>query len=165
MDVIIFDFGSDIKGDSLFVGYENKIEIMFYSYNVVMQVINDVSNLECIFGKFYVGEFIFIKFIDILILIFNEYCCVGKLIVEVIIIIGCNVVEGNGQIMFFIVYILNNVVFFNVSVSGGVGGKLVEILLLNFIKIKWELIVQKDDGIKEGMVVLIWDLVVNQLVK
>ncbi|MCF3991154.1 type VI secretion system tube protein Hcp, partial [Pseudomonas aeruginosa] len=44
MDAIILDFGSDIKGDSLLVGYENKIEIMSYSHNVAMQVTNDVSN-------------------------------------------------------------------------------------------------------------------------
>lgn len=64
MDAIILDFGSDIKGDSLLVGYENKIEIMSYSHNVAMQVTNDVSNSERTSGKPHVGEFTLTKFID-----------------------------------------------------------------------------------------------------
>ena len=154
MDAIILDFGSDIKGDSLLVGYENKIEIMSYSHNVAMQVTNDVSNSERTSGKPHVGEFTL-----------NEYCCAGKPIAEATITIGRNAAEGNGQIMPFIVYTLNNVVLSNVSVSGGAGGKPVETLSLNFTKIKWELTAQKDDGTKEGTAASTWDLAANQLVK
>ncbi len=165
MDAIILDFGSDIKGDSLLVGYENKIEIMSYSHNVAMQVTNDVSNSERTSGKPHVGEFTLTKFIDTSTPTLNEYCCAGKPIAEATITIGRNAAEGNGQIMPFIVYTLNNVVLSNVSVSGGAGGKPVETLSLNFTKIKWELTAQKDDGTKEGTAASTWDLAANQLVK
>lgn len=165
MDAIILDFGSDIKGDSLLVGYENKIEIMSYSHNVAMQVTNDVSNSERTSGKPHVGEFTLTKFIDTSTPTLNEYCCAGKPIAEATITIGRNAAEGNVQIMPFIVYTLNNVVLSNVSVSGGAGGKPVETLSLNFTKIKWELTAQKDDGTKEGTAASTWDLAANQLVK
>ncbi|MGA4817683.1 type VI secretion system tube protein Hcp [Pseudomonas aeruginosa] len=103
--------------DSLLVGYENKIEIMSYSHNVAMQVTNDVSNSERTSGKPHVGEFTLTKFIDTSTPTLNEYCCrqadrrgdhhhrpQRR--------------RGNGQIMPFIVYTLNNVVLSNVSVSG-----------------------------------------------
>ena len=135
MDAIILDFGSDIKGDSLLVGYENKIEIMSYSHNVAMQVTNDVSNSERTSGKPHVGEFTLTKFIDTSTPTLNEYCCAGKPIAEATITIG------------------------------GAGGKPVETLSLNFTKIKWELTAQKDDGTKEGTAASTWDLAANQLVK
>ncbi|OES65309.1 type VI secretion effector protein (Hcp), partial [Pseudomonas aeruginosa] len=116
-------------------------------------------------GKPHVGEFTLTKFIDTSTPTLNEYCCAGKPIAEATITIGRNAAEGNGQIMPFIVYTLNNVVLSNVSVSGGAGGKPVETLSLNFTKIKWELTAQKDDGTKEGTAASTWDLAANQLVK
>ncbi|MGC3664233.1 type VI secretion system tube protein Hcp, partial [Pseudomonas aeruginosa] len=67
---------------------------------------------------------------------------------EATITIARNAAEGNGQIMPFIVYTLNNVVLSNVCVSGGAGGKPVETLSLNITKFKWELSAPMDDGPK-----------------
>ncbi|MDF5979666.1 type VI secretion system tube protein Hcp [Pseudomonas aeruginosa] len=164
MDAIILDFGSDIKGDSLLVGYENKIEIMSYSHNVAMQVTNDVSNSERTSGKppsanspHQVHRHLDPDPQRVLLR--------RQAIAEATITIGRNAAEGSRQIMPFIVYTLNNVVLSNVSVSGGAGSKPVETLSLNFTKIKWELTAQKDDGTKEGTAASTWDLAANQLVK
>jgi type VI secretion system secreted protein Hcp len=165
MDAIILDLGADIKGDSLLEGYTDKIELMSYSHNVAMQVTNDVSNSERTSGRPHIGEFTVTKFIDTSTPTLNEYCCAGKPITEVKITIGRNAAEGSGQILPFIVYTLSNVVFSNVSVSGGTGGKPVETLSMNFTKIKWELTAQKDDGTKEGTAASTWDLAANKVVK
>ena len=165
MDAIILDQGADIKGDSLLEGYTDKIELMSYSHNVAMQVTNDVSNSERTSGRPHIGEFTVTKFIDTSTPTLNEYCCAGKPITEVKITIGRNAAEGSGQILPFIVYTLTNVVFSNVSVSGGTGGKPVETLSMNFTKIKWELTAQKDDGTKEGTAASTWDLAANKVVK
>ena len=165
MDAIILDLGADIKGDSLLEGYTDKIELMSYSHNVAMQVTNDVSNSERTSGRPHIGEFTVTKFIDTSTPTLNEYCCAGKPITEVKITIGRNAAECSGQILPFIVYTLSNVVFSNVSVSGGTGGKPVETLSMNFTKIKWELTAQKDDGTKEGTAASTWDLAANKVVK
>ena len=165
MDAIILDLGADIKGDSLLEGFTDKIELMSYSHNVSMQVTNDVSNSERTSGRPNIGEFTVTKFIDTSTPTLNEYCCAGKPITEVKITIGRNAAEGSGQILAFIVYTLTNVVFSNVSVSGGTGGKPVETLSMNFTKIKWELTAQKDDGTKEGTAASTWDLAANKVVK
>ncbi|WP_434155564.1 Hcp family type VI secretion system effector [Pseudomonas sp. JZ134] len=164
MDAIILDFGADIKGDSLMEGYKDKIEVMSYSHNVAMQVTNDVSNSERTSGKPHIGEFTLTKFVDSSTPTLNSYCCSGKPIAETKVIIGRNAAEGDGKIMPFMVYTLNNVVLSNVSVSGGAGGKPVETLSLNFTKIKWELTAQKDDGTKEGTAASTWDLAANKTV-
>lgn len=165
MDAIILDLGADIKGDSLLEGFTDKIELMSYSHNVSMQVTNDVSNSERTSGRPNIGEFTVTKFIDTSTPTLNEYCCAGKPITEVKITIGRNAAEGSGQILAFIVYTLTNVVFSNVSVSGGTGGKPVETLSMNFTKIKWELTAQKDDGTKEGTAASTWDLAANKVIK
>lgn len=165
MDAIILDLGADIKGDSLLEGFADKIELMSYSHNVAMQVTNDVSNSERTSGRPHIGEFTVTKFIDTSTPTLNEYCCSGKPITEAKITIGRNAAEGSGQILPFIVYTLSNVVFSNVSVSGGTGGKPVETLSMNFTKIKWELTAQKDDGTKEGTAASTWDLAANKVVK
>ena len=162
MDAIILDLGGDIKGDSLLEGYKDKIEVMSYSHNVAMQVTNDVSNSERTSGKPHVGEFTLTKFIDTSTPTLNEYCCAGKPIAEATITIGRNAAEGNGQILPFIVYTLDNVILSNLSVSGGTGGKPVETMSLNFTKIKWELTTQKDDGSKEGVAGTSWDMTLNK---
>lgn len=163
MDAILLDLGDDIKGDSLLAGFENKIEIMSYSHNVAMQVTNDVSNSERTSGKPHIGEFTLTKFVDTSTPTLNEYCCSGKAIPTATLTIGRNAAEGDGKIMPFITYTLNNVVLSNVSVSGGAGGKPVETMSLNFTKIKWELTAQKDDGSKEGTAASTWDLAANKL--
>nr|WP_298173493.1 Hcp family type VI secretion system effector [uncultured Pseudomonas sp.] len=165
MDAIILDLGADIKGDSLLEGYTDKIELMSYSHNVSMQVTNDVSNSERTSGRPNIGEFTVTKFIDTSTPTLNEYCCAGKPIAEVKITIGRNAAEGSGQILPFIVYTLTNVVFSNLSISGGTGGKPVETLSMNFTKIKWELTAQKDDGTKEGTAASTWDLAANKVIK
>lgn len=165
MDAIILDLGADIKGDSLLEGYTDKIELMSYSHNVSMQVTNDVSNSERTSGRPNIGEFTVTKFIDTSTPTLNEYCCAGKPITEVKITIGRNAAEGNGKILPFIVYTLTNVVFSNLSISGGTGGKPVETLSMNFTKIKWELTAQKDDGTKEGTAASTWDLAANKVIK
>ncbi|AGI24846.1 Hcp family type VI secretion system effector [Pseudomonas sp. MT3] len=163
MDAILLDLGDDIKGDSLLAGFEDKIEIMSYSHNVAMQVTNDVSNSERTSGKPHIGEFTLTKFVDTSTPTLNEYCCSGKAIPTAILTIGRNAAEGDGKVMPFITYTLNNVVLSNVSVSGGAGGKPVETLSLNFTKIKWELTAQKDDGSKEGTAASTWDMAANKL--
>lgn len=105
MDVIFLKF-DNIKGESQVEGFEDQIEIMFYSYNVVMQVNNDVSFIEWIFGCVYVGEMLFIKFVDFVMFVFNEYCCSGRLIRIVVLMLCCN---DDGKMWLFIVYILINV--------------------------------------------------------
>ncbi len=165
MDAIILDLGGDIKGDCLLEGYIDKIEVMSYSHNVAMQVTNDVSNSERTSGKPHIGEFTVTKFIDTSTPSLNEFCCAGKPLPEVKITVGRNAAEGDGKILPFIVYTINNVVFSNVSVSGGAGGKPVETLSMNFTKIKWELTAQKDDGSKEGTAASTWDLAANKLIK
>ncbi|WP_035056420.1 Hcp family type VI secretion system effector [Andreprevotia chitinilytica] len=165
MDAIILDLGSDIKGECTLEGYTDKIEVMSYSHNVAMQVTNDVSNTERTSGKPHIGEFTVTKFVDKSTPTLNEFCCAGKDLPEVKITIGRNAAEGDGKIMPYIVYTLTNVIFSNVSVSGGAGGKPVETLSLNFTKIKWELTSQKTDGSKEGTAASTWDLAANKLVK
>ncbi|MGY4494283.1 Hcp family type VI secretion system effector [Pseudomonas sp. TE3610] len=165
MDAIILDLGGDIKGDCLLEGYKDKIEIMSYSHNVAMQVTNDVSNSERTSGKPHIGEFTLTKFVDSATPSLNEFTCAGKPLPEVKITVGRNAAEGDGKLLPFIIYTLNNVVLSNVSVSGGTGGKPVETLSLNFTKIKWELTAQKDDGTKEGTAATTWDLAANKLIK
>ncbi|HEY1028010.1 MAG TPA: Hcp family type VI secretion system effector [Pseudomonas sp.] len=165
MDAIILDLGNDIKGDSLLEGYTDKIELMSYSHNVAMQVTNDVSNSERTSGKPHVGELSVTKFVDTSTPSLNEYCCAGKPITKATITIGRNAAESDGKLLPFIVYTIDNVVISSVSVTGGVGGKPVETLLLNFTKIKWELTAQKGDGTKEGTAASTWDLAANKLVK
>ncbi|MCU1725197.1 Hcp family type VI secretion system effector [Pseudomonas sp. 5P_5.1_Bac1] len=162
MDAIILDLGDDIKGDSQLEGFTDKIEIMSYSHNVSMQVTNDVSNTERTSGKPHVGEFTLTKFVDTSTPNLNLYCASGKAIAQAKITIGRNAAEGSGQILPFIVYTLDNVVFSNVSVSGGTGGKPVETISLNFTKIKWELTTQKYDGVKEGTAATTWDMKLNK---
>lgn len=162
MDAIILDLGDDIKGDSKLEGYADKIEILSYSHNVAMQVTNDVSNTERTSGKAHVGEFTLTKFIDTATPNLNLYCVSGKAIAQAKITVGRNAAEGSGQILPFFVYTLDNVVFSNVSVSGGAGGKPVETISLNFTKIKWELTTQKSDGVKEGTAATVWDMKTNK---
>ncbi|WP_432723265.1 Hcp family type VI secretion system effector [Jeongeupia wiesaeckerbachi] len=162
MDAIILDLGTDIKGECTLEGYTDKIELMSYSHNVAMQVTNDVSNTERTSGKPHIGEFTVTKFADAATPSLNQYCCSGKSLPTVIITVGRNAAESDGKIMPFITYTLTNVVFSNVSVSGGAGGKPVETLSLNFTKIKWDLTTQKSDGAKKGSAATTWDLAANK---
>ena len=97
MDAIILDLGGDIKGDCLLEGYQDKIELMSYSHNVAMQVTNDVSNSERTSGKPHIGEFTVTKFVDSSTPSLNEYCCAGKPLPEVKILVGRNAAEGDGK--------------------------------------------------------------------
>lgn len=162
MDMIILDLGDTIKGDCLLEGFKDKIEIMSYSHNVAMQVTNDVSNSERTSGKAHIGEFSLTKFIDSSTPILNTYCCAGKPIASVKVSVACNGAEGSDQLLALITYTLTDVIISNVSVSGGIGGKPVETLSLNFTKIKWELAAQKGHGPQEGVPATNWDLAANR---
>ena len=164
MDAIILDFGSDIKGDSLLVGYENKIEIMSYSHNVAMQVTNDVSNSGAppANPRRRIHPHQVHRHLDPdpqRVLLRRQADRRGDH--------HHRPQRRRGQRADHALHRLhlNNVVLSNVSVSGGAGGKPVETLSLNFTKIKWELTAQKDDGTKEGTAASTWDLAANQLVK
>ncbi len=165
MDVIILDLGDTIKGDSVLTGFVDKIEVMSYSHNVAMQVTNDVSNKERTSGKPHVGEFTVTKFVDGATPVLNEYCCAGKEVPEVKITCARNAGDDAGAVMPLIIYTLSNAIISNVSVSGGAGGKPVETLSFNFVKIKWEVTSQKSDGSKEGTAATTWDLAANKLQK
>ncbi|MGK5080322.1 Hcp family type VI secretion system effector [Janthinobacterium sp. HLX7-2] len=165
MEVIILDMGDTIKGDSTLEGFVDKIELMSFSHNVAMQVTNDVSNKERTSGRPYIGEFSVTKFLDSSTPVVNAYCCGGKEIPEVKITCARNSGADDGAVMPLIVYTLSNVLFSSVSVSGGTGGKPVETLLMNFVKIKWEVSSQKTDGSKGGTAASTWDLAANKLQK
>ncbi len=162
MDAIILDLGDEIKGECMLEGYTDKIEIMSFSHNVAMAVTNDISNTERTSGKAHLGEMSVTKFVDLSTPVLNSYCCTGKSIAEATLTIGRNSAQDDGKILPYMVYKLTNVIFSNISVSGGSGGKPVETLSLNFTKIEWQLTGQDSTGAKKGSASSSWDIATNK---
>lgn len=157
MDHIILDM-TDIEGESQLKGFEKKVECLSYSHGVSMQVTGDVSNTERTSGRPDVQDFTLTKFVDKATNPLNQACCEGKNFKEALITVARN---DNGTIIPLMTYTLENIVISSVSVGGGGGGKPTETLSLNFGKIEWNFVAQKEEGGKGGNVPGVWDASTN----
>lgn len=159
MDILVFK-NDNVKGECQVDGFVDGIELLSYSHGVAMQVTGDVSNVERTSGRPNLQDFTISKYADSSTPIFNQKCCEGASIGDVVITIARN---AGGAIVPFIVYTMTDVVVSSVSIGGGGGDKPVETVSLNFTSIQWTFTKQKSDATKEGNVSSKWDAKTNKL--
>lgn len=158
MDAIILDLGTAIKGESQIKGYEDKIELLSFSHGIAQQMTGDVSNTKRTTGRPSHQDFTVTKFSDLATCNLLDYCNQAKILATVIVTIGQN---DAGTLIPFFVYTLTNVLISSVSTGGGGGGKPQETVTLNYGKIKWDYIQQKEEAGKSGTNSAVWDLSAN----
>jgi len=159
MDAIFIDI-KDIEGDTDIAGFEKKIEVLSFSHGVAAQVTGDVSNENRTSGRPTHQDFTVTKFVDKATPKLNQKCCEGANLGEVTVTVGRN---DAGTLLPFLIYKLKDCVISSDSIGGGSGGgKPVETLTLNYSRVEWKYVVQKQAGGKEGEVVGMWDVAANK---
>ena len=148
-----------IKGESQLDGFKEEIEILSYSHGVSMQVTGDVSNTERTSGRPNVQDFTLTKYADLATNVLNQACCEGTIFKSAVITLSRN---DSGTSIKLMTYTLENVVISSISIGGGGGDKPVETLSLNFAKIEWNYIAQKESGGGAGNVPGTWDIALNK---
>jgi len=166
MEYMILDVGGDSyseKGESQLQGFEGKIEILSYSWNISNPIQSSPSNTGRTTGRPNFGELVITKKLDLTSPLFAFSCAAAENIGEVkLILLRQDQPAGGEELTNFtyMTYTLANSLVSSVSV-GGSGDIPIETVTLNYSAINWEYKSQLTELNQEDTMPKGWDLATN----
>ena len=159
MDVLVMKIDG-IDGECTLDGYEDQIICLAYAHSVHNHLHTDVSNVGRSRGRVEHSDFTITKYADKSTPLLNYKCCIGANLGQV----TFTVLRTAGEKAHTpeVIYIMENVMVANVSISGGGDDTPVETVSLNYTKIKWEVKVQSESVSEPGSIAAEWDVTVNK---
>jgi type VI secretion system secreted protein Hcp len=166
MEYMILDVGGDAyaeKGESNLTGFEGKIEILSYSWNISNPIQSSPSNTGRTTGRPNFGELVITKKLDLTSPLFAFSCASAENIGTVKLILVRQDLSASGDAgtnFTYMTYTLANSLVSSVSV-GGSGDIPVETVTLNYSAINWEYHAQLTELNQEDTLPKGWDLATN----
>lgn len=151
------------KGECNITGFEDKIEILSYSWNVSNPVQAASSNTGRTTGRPNFGELVLTKKLDLTSPRFAYSCAAAENIGTVTLYLlrqDDPASEGATRNLTYMKYVLANTLVSSVSV-GGSGDIPLETVTLNYSAINWEYHAQKTELADEANIPKGWDLATN----
>jgi len=151
----------DVKGESTITGHISDMELLSYSIGVSNPVQPSPSNVGRTSGRPNFGEMVVSKKLDSTSVLLSFYCAQAKNLGKVSLYLVRQDSEGaNQEDLTYMTYDMEQTLISSVSV-GGSGDIPIETVTLNYSKITWTYIPQKDDMTAEGAVPKYWDQSTN----
>lgn len=141
MDVVLMKMDPEIAGTSTLDKYARQIELLSFSHGVAMQITGDISNRERTSGRPNHQDFTVTKYMDEATPKLNEACCKGEAFKSAVITIARN---DNGAVRPLLRYTMKDVILSSVSIGGGGGDKPIETVTMNYSKIEWDYLYQRE---------------------
>ena len=159
MDVLVIDI-KGIEGEATIEGYEKQIMCQSFNHSVHNHLHTDVSNVGRARGRVEHSDFVITKYADKATPLLNFKCCIGANLGTV----KFTVLRASGEKAHTpqLIYTLENAMVSVISVSGGGGDSPIEMVSLNYTKMKWESKVQAEDQSEPGSLAAEWDVTVNK---
>lgn len=159
MDVLVIKIDG-VEGEATIEGYEKQIMCQSFSHSVHNHLHTDVSNVGRSRGRVEHSDFVISKYADKASPLLNYKCCIGANLGTV----TFTVLRTTGEKAHSpqMIYTLENTMVSSVSISGGGGDSPVEMVSLNYTKIKWEVKVQDEKSKEPGSIASEWDVTVNK---
>jgi type VI secretion system secreted protein Hcp len=133
MELLILDLSSaGIRGECQLEGYKDMLEVLSYSHSVEQQITGDESNTRRTSGKPNHQDFTVTKYQDLASCQLIDFCNQAKNIPTAILTVGQN---DGGKMTKLVVYTLTNALISSVSIGGGGGGRPLETVTFNYMKI------------------------------
>jgi len=163
---MILDIGLEAykeKGECNLKGFEKKVEVLSYSWNVSNPVQSSPSNTGRTTGRPNFGELVITKKLDLISPMLAFSCASAEPLGTVKLILVRQDQPGSGDAgtnFVYMTYVLANTLVSSVSV-GGSGDIPIENITLNYSAMNWEYKAQKTDMNQEDTMPKGWDLALN----
>ncbi|MBP5857372.1 type VI secretion system tube protein Hcp [Marivibrio halodurans] len=159
MDVLVMKIDG-VEGEATIEGYEKQILCQSFNHSVHNHLHTDVSNVGRSRGRVEHSDFVISKYADKSSPLLNFKCCMGANLGTVIFTVLRTAGEKAHTPQ--LIYTFENAMVSSVSISGGGGDTPIEMVSLNYTKIKWEVKVQSQDVKEPGSIASEWDVTVNK---